>query len=137
MASDGVYLAIDPYYRSCFGLLGFGWIRRIAHMEVKKTAVGQVIWVEATGALAPQHARVKEYLPVDFLFIDGDHSWEGVQGDWQAWKDKIAKNGIVAFHDSVDCDQGDCERFTKEVVLPDPAFERVESVDTLLILRRL
>lgn len=38
---------------------------------------------------------------VDFLFIDGDHSYEGVKKDWMMYKGTVRPGGIVAFHDSV------------------------------------
>ncbi len=36
---------------------------------------------------------------VDFLFIDGDHTYEGVKADWENYKDVVCPGGIVAFHD--------------------------------------
>jgi predicted O-methyltransferase YrrM len=36
---------------------------------------------------------------IDFLFIDGDHSYEGVKADVDAWFPKLNKNAIVIFHD--------------------------------------
>jgi len=38
--------------------------------------------------------------PVDFLFIDADHSYEGCKKDWNAWSPKVKLGGIVAFHDT-------------------------------------
>jgi predicted O-methyltransferase YrrM len=38
---------------------------------------------------------------VDFLFIDGDHSYEGVARDFEMYAPLVAKSGIVAFHDIV------------------------------------
>ncbi|WP_049982659.1 class I SAM-dependent methyltransferase [Halorubrum sp. BV1] len=38
---------------------------------------------------------------IDFLFIDGDHSYEGVKQDFQMYADLMADDGIVAFHDIV------------------------------------
>ncbi|MCI0558389.1 MAG: class I SAM-dependent methyltransferase [Nitrososphaera sp.] len=35
-----------------------------------------------------------------FLFIDADHSYEGVKADFTAWQSKLTLNGIIAFHDS-------------------------------------
>ena len=38
--------------------------------------------------------------PVDVLFIDGDHSYEGVLADWLLYNPLVRKGGIVAFHDA-------------------------------------
>jgi predicted O-methyltransferase YrrM len=38
---------------------------------------------------------------VDFLFIDGDHTYQGVKLDFQMYSPLVRKGGIVAFHDIV------------------------------------
>jgi predicted O-methyltransferase YrrM len=38
---------------------------------------------------------------VDFLFIDGDHTYEGVKRDFEIYSPLVRKGGIVAFHDIV------------------------------------
>lgn len=38
---------------------------------------------------------------VDFLFIDGDHSYNGVRADFQLYAPLVRPGGIVAFHDIV------------------------------------
>lgn len=40
--------------------------------------------------------------PVDFLFIDGDHTAEGVTADFNDYKDLVRPGGIIAFHDIVE-----------------------------------
>ena len=37
--------------------------------------------------------------PVDLLFVDGDHSYEGVTRDWELWLPLVRPGGLVAFHD--------------------------------------
>lgn len=37
---------------------------------------------------------------LDLLFIDGDHSYEGVKADWNAYKHFLQSGSIVVFHDS-------------------------------------
>jgi predicted O-methyltransferase YrrM len=37
---------------------------------------------------------------VDFLFIDGDHSYEGVKSDVDDWFPKLNNSAIVIFHDN-------------------------------------
>jgi predicted O-methyltransferase YrrM len=36
---------------------------------------------------------------VDFLFIDGDHTYEGVKRDFEMYSPLVREGGIVAFHD--------------------------------------
>jgi len=38
---------------------------------------------------------------VDFLFIDGDHTYEGVKKDFEMYSPLVKKGGIIAFHDLV------------------------------------
>ena len=39
--------------------------------------------------------------PIDLLFIDGDHSYEGVRRDWEAFTRFVAPFGVVVFHDTI------------------------------------
>jgi hypothetical protein len=36
---------------------------------------------------------------LDFVFLDGDHSYEGVMADLEAWIPKIKKGGFIGGHD--------------------------------------
>lgn len=36
---------------------------------------------------------------VDFLFIDGDHTYEGVRTDYLMYRDFVRSQGYIAFHD--------------------------------------
>lgn len=38
--------------------------------------------------------------PFDFVFIDGDHSYDGVREDWLNYGPMIRPGGLVAFHDT-------------------------------------
>lgn len=39
---------------------------------------------------------------VDFLFIDGDHTYEGVKQDFEMYKRLVSDGGLIAFHDIVE-----------------------------------
>lgn len=39
--------------------------------------------------------------PVDFLFIDADHSYNGVKKDYELYSQLVKQGGIIAFHDIV------------------------------------
>jgi len=37
--------------------------------------------------------------PLDFLFIDGEHTYEGVKQDVEAYSPFVTAGGLVVFHD--------------------------------------
>ncbi len=37
--------------------------------------------------------------PVDLLFIDGDHTYEGVKADWEMYSALVRPGGLIVFHD--------------------------------------
>ena len=39
---------------------------------------------------------------IDFLFIDGDHSYNGVKKDFEMYSPLVSKDGIIGFHDIVE-----------------------------------
>ena len=39
--------------------------------------------------------------PIDLLFIDGDHTYEGVKADWLNFHKHLTPKSVVAFHDSL------------------------------------
>lgn len=46
-------------------------------------------------------AAVRDELgEIDFLFVDGDHTYNGVRADWLAWSPLVRPGGLVAFHDT-------------------------------------
>ncbi len=48
-------------------------------------------------------ADAAEELPatINFAFIDGDHSYEGVQQDWEILRPRMAEFGVIVFHDTM------------------------------------
>ena len=138
MAPDAELLAVDPF---ATGRLRFSAQRIIAQREVARVANGTVRWVRATGYEAGRAYAATGKPPVDFVFIDGDHSYGGLSGDWTAWSPLVAAGGIVSLHDSRPtparpiADAGSV-RFTNAVILHDARFTVVDTVDTLTVLRR-
>jgi len=44
--------------------------------------------------------KVKEFCPqYDLIFIDGDHTYEGVRRDFLLYKDLLSPRGFIVFHD--------------------------------------
>jgi predicted O-methyltransferase YrrM len=52
--------------------------------------------------LAGIHEILQEH-KLDFLFIDGDHSYEGVKMDFAMYSPLVRSGGLVAFHDITPC----------------------------------
>jgi predicted O-methyltransferase YrrM len=130
--------AVDPYP---VGRLKLSFQQLIAHREVGSVRNGQVDWVRATGADAARLHRERGLPPVDFIFIDGDHSFDGLKADWTGWSPLVAPGGIVALHDSNSTPQrplhsAGSARYTQEVIRNDAAFELVETHDSLTVMRR-
>jgi predicted O-methyltransferase YrrM len=65
---------------------------------------------------------------LDLLFIDGDHSYDGVKKDFEMYSTFMAPEGIIAFHDIVDGPEsyvGGVPKFWRELKLIRPHFEIV------------
>ncbi len=45
-------------------------------------------------------------IPIDLLFIDGDHTYEGVTKDIFTWTPKVRHGGRIMFHDYNNVEQG-------------------------------
>lgn len=56
--------------------------------------------------------------PLDYLFIDGDHRYEGVKRDFEMYGPLVRKGGLIAFHDIVEGPSdnvGGVPRFWQEI----------------------
>ena len=56
--------------------------------------------IDTRGSIAA--AKSYRNAELDFVFLDADHSYEGVTADIDAWLPKIRPGGILAGHDYVD-----------------------------------
>lgn len=133
MAPDGVVTGID---RHLPGKLLVSFERLVAKHELARHPRGEAVLLREWS-----HDAARDWTtPIDFLFIDGDHSWAGLERDWQDWTPHLVPGGLVALHDSrllPDREVYDSVRFTRDVVLHDPRFAVVDTVDSLTVLRRL
>jgi predicted O-methyltransferase YrrM len=74
---------------------------RIFGIDIEDTRVKEI--PNTTFIHASSNDAVEEWsLPIDVLFIDGDHSYEGCMDDWRNFSPYIKSGGWVFFHD---CDE--------------------------------
>jgi predicted O-methyltransferase YrrM len=64
--------------------------------------------------------RVRKLLagrPLDLLFIDGDHTYDGVRMDYEMYSPLVRPGGLIAFHDIVHTHWPECQvdRFWGEI----------------------
>ncbi len=133
MDTAGTLTGIDPHPP---GRLGVSFERAIAHREVARHFGGHAVLLRSLG----HEAAAGWKTPIDFLFIDGDHSWIGIECDWSDWSGFVAPGGRVALHDSRSVPGRpdlDSVRYTREVILPDPRFRVIDAVESLTVLERI
>lgn len=78
---------------------------------------------------------------IDFVFIDGDHSWEGIKTDWEIVSPRIARGGVVCLHDSFVPPAEPWKHlpsvdFFHTVIGLDQQFRIVGQVDSMAVLRK-
>lgn len=77
------------------------------HVAVMQTYLrpGQSLKCLRADSHAPEtHAALAAHLggaAVDFLFIDGDHTYAGVKQDYEMYSPLVRPGGLIAFHDIV------------------------------------
>jgi cephalosporin hydroxylase len=98
-APDAVLVAVDlrPLgllgQRSAYALVRRGLARHVQRIELVMPADSQSpATVERVRCLLGDRA-------VDFLFIDGDHRYEGVKRDFELWSPLVRPGGLIALHD--------------------------------------
>jgi hypothetical protein len=56
--------------------------------------------IKSTSVDAYYDFFVRQDIKIDFLFIDGDHSYEGVKKDFELYSKIISDNGTIVLHDT-------------------------------------
>jgi hypothetical protein len=139
MSPGGTLWLIDPFHLS--RVRAINATRRAAHRAVQGCRNGRVIWIEEFSSNAAKGWSG----PIDFLFIDGDHSETGVRQDWDEWHQYVVPGGVVVFHDAATFPGGWTQEDWGPVKLVDRLFRErpllgwgiVQQVDSLVVVQRL
>ena len=66
---------------------------------------------------------------LDFLFIDGDHTYEGVKKDYEDYKKYVRPGGWIGFHDTKDTDFHRNANCRVDLLWNELQGEKVEFID--------
>jgi predicted O-methyltransferase YrrM len=138
MNENATLYLIDPFHLSRFPALNF--VKRTARRAVASCPRGNVVWIDkfSYDAVRTWNAGV------DLLMIDGDHSEQGVQRDWDEWSPFVTPGGAVIFHDARIFEEGWTTAADGPVKLVDRFFrnggssdwEIVDEIHSLVVVRR-
>ena len=98
----------------------------------KANLLATVVPIVSDSSLVSRYWKI----PLSMVFIDGGHTMEAAFNDFNNWKDKIIKGGILAIHD-VFPNPDDGGRPPYEIyrkALSEENFKEVEAVKSLLSL---
>jgi predicted O-methyltransferase YrrM len=70
--------------------------RRVVERAARRAGGPRLRWHVDFSANVAEHWN----LPIDLVFIDGDHSEIGVTKDWELWHPFVVEGGAVLFHDA-------------------------------------
>lgn len=131
-STSGNVYSIDPFFR---GRLGICYTECIAKLNRRRNGAQNLHYIKGLSKDVVQRFS----LPIDFLFLDADHSYEAVKTDWREWFPKVKKGGYIALHDSKPAVNSPellgSMRFYSEDVPKIVGVAECDAVDSLVILQ--
>ena len=120
-----------PSYKTKFKRRGEPWAYpEVLENVIKHKIQNNVIVLPLSSQLAANIGLNEKFC---FIFIDGNHTYEGVSRDWQLWSPHLEIGGVCLFHD---CHYPPIQKFLEE--LKRQKDLKVETrVRILLAIRRL
>ena len=73
-------------------------------------------------------------VPIELLFIDGDHKYESVKKDIEDWLPKVVQGGVVLFHDY---NSGEGVLPAVDEAINEGKLEKGDQVESLLCTKRI
>lgn len=79
-------------------------------------------------------AAIKWQGPIRLLFIDGDHEYDSVRQDFEAWSRFVVPHGLICLHDVSNAPG--VARFYQELMLGQKMFREVATVVSMKVLEK-
>lgn len=138
LESEGTLFCIDPFV-NIKGMKNPGLT--IAERDLKKNALlSKVVFLK--GLSTDPEIKSKLGDDFDFIFIDGDHSYEGLANDWQIVKQTLKPGGIICLHDTIIPIEEPYRNFGSvtyfnNVIRHDDQFKLIDECYSMTVLKRL
>ena len=133
--NGGQVFAIDPHVGGpSYDQLGYVGINTEAEFKenIAKAGVSSLV----VPLVMTSNSAVMEWRnQIGFLWIDGDHSYEGAAQDFYRWTPYLREGGIVAFHDTFH--EVGVQKLIDGEVLAMDGFRVLGQVDGILALQKV
>jgi predicted O-methyltransferase YrrM len=94
---SGRLYAIDPHGPTAWNDRGSVDTYPVLRRNLRRCGVEDFVEIVRTTSEAAARGWTR---PIDFLFIDGDHSYAGVRRDWELFAPFLSAMGVAVFHDT-------------------------------------
>jgi len=101
LSDDGVRISVDLPH-GAYGQAGYDVRRRDRILTELGSQVHMLHGSSHDQGMKDQVSKILDGKKVDFLFIDGDHSYEGVRQDYEMYREFVKPGGWIGFHDISD-----------------------------------
>src|ERR1044071_5258820 len=135
MDKDAELYCIDPFPK---GRLLFSPQRSISRKEIAKCRNGAVHLLRCYS-----YEAIKNWTkPVDLLYMDADHSFEGALRDFRQWTQFIQSGGLILIHTSrcsankIVPDTCGPLRLVNEIIARDSGFKIDSYVDSITVVEK-
>lgn len=127
-------VTIDTF--DCRG--NFANLQRESTFEEFKRNIGEFDLEPLITYIVGDSTLVKNQIshPISLLFIDGDHSYEGVWSDIRNYSEKVAERGLIVFHDYSYPGEPDVAKAVNEFLADNPIYEKLFLCKTMLVVRK-
>jgi predicted O-methyltransferase YrrM len=130
-----VIYAIDPHVGSPEHQgQGRVWTFDIFRQNIQKAGVADMVSPIVKTSL---EASASFHQPIELLFIDGLHEYEGVSDDCKAWLHKVIDGGFVAFHDFDTRPWPGVKKAVIEYIFRNKNFDQYRMMGSALSVRRV